>query len=170
MPESDLVGMHSKWILTSVLLGVLSQLNAAAFAGDIRLANGCYFVVEHGNQNCMTLETLGSETVSYCLLLMPIITAANFKNVDLRSFISEGKQQYAIGIELDDVGRERFSVATGSHIGRRIAMAIEGKIAMAPIVKAKIESGWLQLNTYDHSSEDLLWMYKCLKINNGGTD
>ena len=139
--------MHTKWVITFVFLGFLSQVNAPCFAGEETFETGCYFVVEHGSKSCMTLESLGPRTVSYCLRPMPIITAANFKEVGLRSFGPEGKQEYAIEIELDELGRERFSTATGSYIGRRIAMVIDGKIATAPIVKAQIDSGWLQLST-----------------------
>lgn len=159
--------MYPRWKIVFAVLGLLIQPFSESFAEDVRLETGCYFVAEHAGDNCITVVSVGPQGSPYCLRPMPIVTAANFKKVELNSYTLDGKQEYNIGITLDEIGRERFSAATGSYIGKRIAMVVDGKIVMAPIVKAKIESGRLQLNTLHHSREELLGLYECLRKQQG---
>lgn len=147
----------------ATFLFIFSLFIAPVCAKDINLETGCYFVVQNGRNNCATLKLKNSKDVSHYLKTTPIITADNFANVTLSSYEFKGKEEYVLHIVLDDAGRDKFSIATGSYIGKRIALVIDGVLVMAPIVQDKIDSGVLQLNTFHHSHEDLLRFHEYLK-------
>jgi hypothetical protein len=146
----------------ATFLLVFSHFIAPAYAKDINLETGCYFVVHDGGKNCATLKLLNSKDTFHCLDINPIVTSTNFNDVSYSSYEFEGKKEYVLHIKLDGIGREKFSRATGACIGKRVALVIDGQLVMAPIVQDKIDSGVLQLNTFHHSHEELLRFYEYL--------
>ena len=153
--------MHSKVNLATFIF-ILIHFISPVCAEDIRLETGCYFVVQNGGKNCVTLKLTNAKDVFHCLNTTPIFTAKNIADVSLASFESKGKEECALHIILDDAGRTKFSTATGTYIGKRIALVIDGLLVMAPIVQGKIDSGVLQLNTLHHSQGDILRFYEYL--------
>jgi preprotein translocase subunit SecD len=46
--------------------------------------------------------------------------------------------QYAVGIEFNAAGAEKMRVATGNHIGKLVAILLDGKVVMAPVIRTAI--------------------------------
>jgi hypothetical protein len=46
--------------------------------------------------------------------------------------------QYSVGIEFNASGAEKMRAATGGHIGRPVAILLDGQVVMAPVVKASL--------------------------------
>jgi len=158
--------MNSK-ITLAIFFFIFIHFISPVCAKNINLATGCYFVVQNGGKNCATLKLINSKNVSLCLKIPAIFTLDNIAEVSLASFEFKGKEEYALHITLDDAGKNKFSMATAASIGKRIALVIDGVVAMAPVVQDKIDSGVLQLNTLHHSNEDLLKFHAYLKIKLG---
>ncbi len=153
--------MNSK-VNLAIFLFISIYFISPVCAEDINLETGCYFVVQNGGKNCANLKLTNSKDISHCLKIIPIITVYNMTDVSFASFEFRGREEYALHITLDDAGKNKFSLATGANIGKRIALVIDGEVAMAPVVQDKIDSGVLQLNTLHHSYEDLLRFHEYL--------
>jgi hypothetical protein len=46
--------------------------------------------------------------------------------------------QYSVGIEFNASGAEKMRVATGGHIGKPMAILLDGQVVMAPVVRASL--------------------------------
>jgi hypothetical protein len=46
--------------------------------------------------------------------------------------------QYSVGIEFNTSGTEKIRAATEGHIGKRVAILLDGQVVMAPVVKASL--------------------------------
>jgi hypothetical protein len=51
-----------------------------------------------------------------------------------------GGQEYAVGIEFNASGAEKMRAATGSHIGRPMAILLDGQVVMAPTLRSPIRA------------------------------
>jgi preprotein translocase subunit SecD len=49
-----------------------------------------------------------------------------------------GPSQYAISIEFNAAGAEKMRAATGNHIGKLMAILLDGQVIMAPVVRTPI--------------------------------
>ncbi len=46
--------------------------------------------------------------------------------------------QYAVAIKFNASGAEKMTAATGSHIGKHLAILLDGKVVMAPVLRSPI--------------------------------
>jgi preprotein translocase subunit SecD len=46
--------------------------------------------------------------------------------------------QYSVGIEFNASGAEKMRVATAGHVGRPVAILLDGQVVMAPVVRASL--------------------------------
>jgi len=46
--------------------------------------------------------------------------------------------QYSVGIEFNASGAEKMHAATGGHIGKPVAILLDGQVVMAPVVRASL--------------------------------
>ena len=126
-------------------------------AQQTKFETGCYFVIDNAAGSCLKPQPDKSGR-SYCLETKPIVTKIDFLVVELNEFILDQKTEYALIIRLNDKGRDEFAKATARYTGKRIAFVIDNRLIMAPVVKARIESGIIRLDT-------LHWTYNELKNN-----
>jgi preprotein translocase subunit SecD len=49
-----------------------------------------------------------------------------------------GPSQYSIGVEFNASGAEKIRAATGKHIGKPVAILLDGKVVMTPVVRVPI--------------------------------
>jgi preprotein translocase subunit SecD len=49
-----------------------------------------------------------------------------------------GPSQYAISIEFNASGAEKMRAATGNHIGKPVAILLDGQVIMAPLLRTTI--------------------------------
>jgi hypothetical protein len=59
----------------------------------------------------------------------------------------EAPDQFGVAVQLLPSGAERMRQATASHVGRPVAVLIDGKVVIAPVVRAPIsDSAWISGN------------------------
>lgn len=46
--------------------------------------------------------------------------------------------QYSVGVEFNASGAEKMRAATGGHIGKPLAILLDGQVVMAPVVRASL--------------------------------
>lgn len=52
--------------------------------------------------------------------------------------VDNGSPQFSVGVQLLPGGAERMRQATAGHVGRRVAILIDGTVVMAPVVRSPI--------------------------------
>jgi hypothetical protein len=52
--------------------------------------------------------------------------------------VQSGSTQYSVGIEFNASGAEKMRAATGGHIGKPVAILLDGQVVMAPVVRASL--------------------------------
>ncbi|HMP82256.1 MAG TPA: hypothetical protein PKA41_06050 [Verrucomicrobiota bacterium] len=67
-------------------------------------------------------------------------------DVDSAGFTSYQTSQMEIAVFLNPPGREKFAAATANNIGRQLAIVWNGKILMAPVVRAAITGGRVSIS------------------------
>jgi preprotein translocase subunit SecD len=142
------------FLIASIASGQLS-------AQQTQLKTGCYYVIDNSTGSCVKPQPDKSGQ-TYCLETKPIVTKADFLVVELNEFILEQKTEYALIIRLNDKGRDEFTKATDKYTGKRIAFVIDDHLVMAPIVKTRIESGIVRLDTLHWTHDELKNFYEII--------
>jgi preprotein translocase subunit SecD len=75
---------------------------------------------------------------SRLVYLHPELVVGN-DDVAHASVVADGSG-FAVEVELLQAGAERMRQATASHVGRPVAMLLDGAVAMAPVVRSPIGS------------------------------
>ena len=52
--------------------------------------------------------------------------------------VQRSPTQYSVGIEFNASGTEKMRAATGGHIGKPVAILLDGQVVMAPVVRASL--------------------------------
>jgi hypothetical protein len=52
--------------------------------------------------------------------------------------VQESPTRYSVGIEFNASGVEKMRIATGGHIGKPVAILLDGQVVMAPVVRASM--------------------------------
>lgn len=55
-----------------------------------------------------------------------------------RVVLGSGPSQYSISVEFNASGTEKIRAATGSHIGKPVAILLDGQVVMTPVVRVPI--------------------------------
>jgi SecD/SecF fusion protein len=48
--------------------------------------------------------------------------------------------QYSIDVKFNASGAEKMRAATGNHIGRPVAILLDGQVVMAPVLRSPIDA------------------------------
>jgi protein-export membrane protein SecD len=75
------------------------------------------------------------ETVHYLLRAEPVITSRDLKNA--RASVDQFDQP-AVFFTLNEIGAKRFGQFTARHIGRQLAIVLDGQVQSAPKIESKI--------------------------------
>jgi len=67
---------------------------------------------------------------------------------------AQDPSQFNIGIRFTQTGAERMRAATASHIGRPMALMIDGEVVMAPTVRSIISTDALLTGNYTRAEAD----------------
>ena len=103
----------------------------AAVHFEVRLAE------DHPGPGLREAKVAGSERSIY---LHDEIIVDNGDIAEARVVRQEGASQYVISMEFKPSGAEKMQAATGNHIGKPIAILIDGKVVMAPLVRTPIDA------------------------------
>jgi hypothetical protein len=52
--------------------------------------------------------------------------------------IAVGPQQFSVGVEFNATGARKIRAATGNHIGRPVAILLDGQVVMAPVLRTSL--------------------------------
>ncbi len=80
---------------------------------------------------------------TYVVVGEPILSTADLVGASLAQ---DAEHLYAVNLRLDPDAAERFRNVTASHLNERIAIAIDGVVRSAPVIRSEISGGFLQLN------------------------
>ncbi|MBU2529782.1 MAG: protein translocase subunit SecD [Elusimicrobia bacterium] len=75
----------------------------------------------------------------YVLASTPAVTGANLENARV-----ETDQQFGypnVGFTFDKEGGKVFATFTGSHVGKQLAIVLDGVVRSAPVIKSRISGG-----------------------------
>lgn len=95
------------------------------------------FLVEDGGNRSVTDED-GKDVP---LAATPILTTADLS----RATFNEGENP-TVSVQLRPAAAARFAAFSGSHIGRKLAILLEGKLLAAPVIKSRIEGDSILLS------------------------
>jgi len=89
----------------------------------------------------------------------------NEKDIDfvIKSFDNQ-MEMPIIMLEMNQNGARKFTYLTTNNIGKKLAIVLNGKILMAPVIRDKIEGGKVQI-TGNFTSEKIDEMFKTLTEN-----
>ncbi len=72
--------------------------------------------------------------------LHPEIIVTNSDIVAARAVPDGGPEQYSINVEFNASGAEKMRAATGNHIGKPVAILLDGQVVMAPVLRSPISA------------------------------
>lgn len=99
-------------------------------AGDEVLEVACFF------KGCVPERIVVEKAV--------VMDSNHFKHVGLHNDLSTGGT--AIAFAFDDAGKQAFATITERNIGKRIAIVLDGKVLIAPIIREPIVGGEGQID------------------------
>lgn len=96
----------------------------------------------------MAVEDLGSPGParwrSHLIEEVPVITGADVQAVELT--VEPASDRTAVVVTLDRRGAERFAEVTAETVGKKLAIVLDGRVLMAPVVQMTIPGGQLQVS------------------------
>ncbi|MBJ6725253.1 SecDF P1 head subdomain-containing protein [Geomesophilobacter sediminis] len=102
------------------------------------------------------------EQIPYLVEKKPLLSGDVVESAEVAFLpISEGNIP-AINLVLNKKGAEIFAQATEASIGGRIAIAVDGNVISAPVIRTAITSGWVQV-TGNFTTEEAQDLAKAIK-------
>jgi preprotein translocase subunit SecD len=80
---------------------------------------------------------------SYLLVKRREIPAATIERTTVE--VDEDSSQWIVRIELDRAGADELAKATETHVGRKLAFVVDGRVNMAPIIASRVAGGRVSL-------------------------
>ena len=102
---------------------------SAAVRFEVRLA-------EDQPRAGLVVAQVGADPV-HLIYLHPRPVVAN-DDIAQSWVVDDGSEQYAVSVELLQPGADRMRQATSAHTGRPMAVLIDGRVVMAPVVRSEI--------------------------------
>ncbi len=90
------------------------------------------------------IETREDRSETVLVEIDPIMTGDLLVDATTE-FSQEAFGQPYVSLELNDRGANIFSDATGSNVGRRLAIVLDGEVYTAPVIRERIPSGRAQI-------------------------
>ena len=138
------VGSRSRMVFATVALTAIaasflgsrvwsvfvSDLQAAAVRFEVRLAE------DRPASGLREAKVSGSGRAVY---LHDEVIVGNSDIAVARVVPGGGPSEYSVGIEFKASGAEKMRVATGNHIGKLVAILLDGQVVMAPVLRTPID-------------------------------
>jgi preprotein translocase subunit SecD len=113
----------------------LSKNQESSLPISVKLPTGIYYVIEESTNT----TKLSNEKDTLYVLNTPIVTVAEFKKIKSKADKYSGG--YHIEITLNEEGKTKFYEASIKSYEKKLAIVVNGKLIMAPIVKSPISTG-----------------------------
>jgi hypothetical protein len=116
----------------------------AAVRFEVRMAE------DHPAPGLIVAPLAGSDRLIY-LYPQPVV-----RNDDIAqaSVVQEGPERFAVAVDFMQSGAERMRAATTAHVGRPVAILIDGDVVMAPVVRAPISESALISGKYTRAEAE----------------
>jgi len=108
-----------------------ATLQAAAIRFEIRLAE------DHASAGLREVRTAGSDRVIY---LHQEIIVTNEDIAQSRVVQGNGPSRFGVNVEFNASGAQKMRQATADHVGRPVAILIDGDVVAAPVVRSAIST------------------------------
>lgn len=126
---------RSAWALSAALLlagcGV-GTYRAARVTGDLEMR----LVARSGQPGQDARRWIGDEVLT--LEREAFVRSEHVREVQLENMPDDTRQ---IVLHLDDIGTARLAEVTQAHEGRRIAIVVDGRVVVAPVIRGPITEG-----------------------------
>jgi preprotein translocase subunit SecD len=126
--------------LTVIAASVLGPRVWSVFVGDLQAA-AVRFEVRLGEDSpapgLREAKVSGSDRLVY---LHDEVIVTNGDIAVARVVPGPGLSEYSVGIEFKASGAEKMRAATGSHIGKLLAILLDGQVVMAPVLRSPISA------------------------------
>jgi hypothetical protein len=68
--------------------------------------------------------------------------------------VQGGPAQYSVGIEFNASGAEKMRAATGGHLGKPVAILLDGQVVMTPVVRASLGASAMITGNFTRSQAE----------------
>jgi hypothetical protein len=109
----------------------VSDLQAAAVRFEVRLAE------DRPAPGLHEAKVSGSDRSVY---LHDEVIVTNSDIALARVVPGRGPSEYNVGIEFKESGAQKMRAATGNHIGKHVAILLDGQVVMAPVLRTPISA------------------------------
>jgi hypothetical protein len=66
----------------------------------------------------------------------------------------DGPSQYGVSIEFNAAGAEKMRATTGKHIGRPVAIILDGQVVLAPVLRSRIGAAAMLSGNYSRAQAE----------------
>jgi SecD-like export protein len=108
-----------------------ATLQAAAVRFEVRLAE------DHQTAALREARVSDSDRVVY---LHEEVIVTNGDIAESRVVNGNDSSHFGVGVEFNEAGAQKMRQATASHVGRPMAILIDGVVVMAPVLRARIST------------------------------
>ena len=126
------------------------------------LETGLYLVIP--SDSCSGVNNknfIGYLTDTLCLNPKPVITVKDFDLCTIDSTIYGGNEIYSLNIQLKKSAALEFKEITTRNVGKKIAVIVDNKVIMAPVIRDPITNG--RMTVSGDKEENIKKMYKKIK-------
>jgi len=123
------------------LVGCVDEHSSTQLRPGVKLE--LYVVSDSETDATKPIEDVGRDETLH-LITPPVITT---KDVAAVSVVTDESGSPMLSVEVDDAGAKRLEAAT-ADTGGRIALVIDGELAMAPVIHAQISSTFMISSAY----------------------
>lgn len=107
---------------------------------------GLYLVTDSdsclGKKENYSLEYLCEK---FCLGQNPVISIADFDSIIVVTAKFDEENIFSLNIKLSESATKKFEEITSKNIGKKLALVINNEVIIAPIIRAKINSGLISV-------------------------
>jgi hypothetical protein len=122
-----------------------ATLQAAAIRFEIRLAE------DHAGAGLREARIAGSDRVVY---LHQEIIVTNEDIAQSRVVQGNGPSRFGVNVELKGPGAQKMRQATAGHVGKPVAILIDGDVVSAPIVRSSISTSGVISGDYTRAEAE----------------
>lgn len=109
-----------------------------------KLETGIYYVKEKADNSTLSVFDKNEKTMLW-IDTLAICTKVDLKNAKVE-IPKNANVAPTLLVELTEVGKHKFAVATKRWIGNRLAVFIDGEIILAPYIQEEISGGRFQIS------------------------
>jgi preprotein translocase subunit SecD len=87
------------------------------------------------------------------IYLHPEIVVSN-EDIAQSWVVQDGPDQFAVSVQFLSLGGERMKEATAAHVGRLMAILIDGAVVIAPVVRSPVSDSAVITGNFTHAEAE----------------